>query len=309
MTTERVIHLQALDGATIATLPAYRSLYEVPLNRYVDFLKAREPLENTEAMEAGEVNVPRTMAAAIGAFCGVDLDVVLQAQFGDFSDNEAAEKNLSQLYMWVLNLLTSFTPRIRNADDATFEYKSEPWRIPVIGIQALAAMPLLPPLETGEAIEAYEIQRTARAKMEEPGGDPEGSALYSYYLRLIAAICRKEGGQDKMPVSESECEAYLNERMLHFREIDAGTALDVDFFLAGLMKPSAQTRAAVGSLANPIFDLAVQIVRRSKQSGKPLTGRYNSPAKRLRKWAGGKSISSFLKGLGSRKPEKARSKR
>lgn len=299
------IHLKAQDGTTIATLPAYRTLYEVPLNRYIDFLKAREPLDNTAALEAGEVNVVRVIAEAVGAFCGIDLDQVLRAHFGNFEESDAAGKNLTQLYAWILNLLSTFKPRIRNQEDAVFEYAGERWRIPVIGTQALAAMPVLPDVEAVEAVEAYEVQRTAQLKREKDG-DPDGSVLFSYYLRLLAVLCRKDDGQDKLPISDSGCEQYINERSVHFREIDAGTALDVDFFLADSMKPSGQTRAAVGSLINPIFALAVQTVRRQRRSGKPLAGRSNTRRRFSRKLVGGKSTSSSLKGLGSRKPAKAR---
>lgn len=307
MSDGKLMHLKAQDGTTIVSLPAYRSLYEVPLNRYIDFLKAREPLDNTAAIEAGDVNVVRVVAQAVGAFCGVELDRVLEAHFGNFEESEAADKNLSQLYAWILNLLTTFTPKIRTPEDALFEYRGENWKIPVIGIQALAAMPALPDVETGEAVEAYEVQRTAQLKREKDG-DPDGSVLYSYYLRLLAVICRKDDGQDKLPISESECERYINERSVHFREIDAGTALDVDFFLAGLMRPSEQTRAAVGSLANPIFALAVQTVRRQRRNGKPLTGRSSTRRKFSRELGGAKPTLSSLKGLGSRKPAKVRSK-
>jgi len=305
--SEQLIHLKTQDGETVATLPAYRSLYEVPLNRYIDFLKARAPLDNTEGVKAGEVNVPRVIAQAVGAFSGVDLETILTARFGDFEESEAAEKNLSSLYMWIINLLNTFAPKIRTPEEAVFEYKCERWEIPRIGVQALAAMPLLPDLETVEAIEAYEIQRIANESAEKDG-DPEGSVLYSRYLKLLAVLCRKYGQDDKLPISDSACEAYLNERMLHFREIDAGTALDVDFFLANLMKPYERTRAVVGFLINPIFDLAVQIVRRQRRSGTPLTGRSTTRKKSSKGSAGGKRTSSSLKGLGLQKPAKTRSK-
>lgn len=305
MNDQQLIHLKAADGSTVVTLPAYRSLYDLPLNRYIDFLKAREPLDDQKGIEAGEVNVPRVMAAAVGALCGVDLPTVLQARFGDFEDSEGASKSLAGLYMWAINLLTTFTPRIRKVEDAVFEYQGEPWRIPVIGVQALAALPELPALETGEVVEAYEVQRIAQ-QTKELTGDPEGSVLFSYYLRLLAVLCRRDDGVDRLPVSDSECDAYINERSVYFRGIDAGTALDVDFFLAGLMRPAEQTRAAVGSLSRPIFDLAVQIVKRHKQSGKPIPKRLPTQRKFSRKLVGGKSISSSLKGLGSPNPEKAR---
>ena len=317
------ILLKSKGGKTIAELPAYESLYQVPLSRYIDFLKAREPLDLTiaelgniekeeekrEAFEAKALNIPRIFAQSVGAFFGLDLDTMLKSEFGNYEELKAESTGivtarLSSLNMWIINLLGTFSPKIRTAEDCNFEYKGERYSIPVIGVQTLASLPLLPDLETGEMIEAYEIKRLAQAKIEK--NDPEGSHLFSYYLRLLAVLCRKEGEQ--FPVFESDVERFINERSMHFREIDAGTALDVDFFLAGSMRPYEQTGAAVGFLSNRVFDLVHQHANRKRLNRKRSIGRWKDREKSLRKSVTGKRISSSLKGLGLQKPGKAQSK-
>lgn len=296
------IHLKAANGRIIATLPAYESLYQVPLSRYIDFLKAREALDDKGKLESGELNIPRVLAQSVGAFMGVPVEGVLSAEYGNFEDVDNVGKNLTSLYMWIVNLLGTFTPKIRKAEDCIFEYKGEQYAIPVIGLQTLAGLPLLPDLETGEMIEAYEIKRMAQAKIE--SDDPEGSHLFSYYLRLLAVLCRKE--DERFPVFENEVEVFINERLLHFQEIDAGTALDVDFFLAGLMKPSAQTGDAVGFLSNHVFDLVQAHQKRREQKRKPSIAQFKEQRKHSSKSAGGKHTSKSLSGAGLRKAAKAR---
>lgn len=298
------IQLKAAKGRIIATLPAYESLYQVPLSRYIDFLKAREALDDKEKLEAGEVNVARVLAQSVGAFMGVPVDEVLRAEYGDFEDVDDISKNLTSLYMWIVNLLGTFTPKIRKPEDCIFEYKGEQYTIPTIGFQALANLPLLPDLETGEMIEAYEIKRMAQAKIQ--SDDPEGSYLFTYYLRLLAVLCRKE--DERFPVFESDVEVFINERLLHFQEIDAGTALDVDFFLASLMRPSVRTGAAVGFLSNRLFDLAQAHAKRRKQKPKPSIARFKEQKKLSQKLGGGKRTSNSLNGDGSKRTAKARLK-
>lgn len=298
------IKLRKPDGTIIAELPAYRSLYEVPLNRYIDFIKAEEPLHDKERMEAGEVNVARVLAKAVGEFFGVSITDAMQSHYGQIDDLPSG--GLQSLYVWIANLVGTFKARIRTPADCYFDYKGERFTIPIIGIQTLSALPLLPDMETGQMVEAYEIRRIAK-RLIDSTKDPEGSGLYSYYLQLLSVLALKEG--ERLPVGESEIENFINTRALHFAEIDAGTALDVDFFLAGLMRPSEVTGAAVGTLSNHATDLVQRIVRRAGRNKTPTTGRSNTPKKSLKKSDTGKSTSNSLKGRGLSKPVKVPSKR
>ena len=304
------IKLRKPDGTIIAEVPAYRSLYEVPLNRYIDFIKAEEPLHDKDKMEAGEVNVARVLAKCVGEFFGVPLSGVMDAHYGKTDDLPGG--GLQSLYVWIANLVGTFKARIRTLQDCYFDYKGERYTVPIIGVQTLSALPLLPAMETGPMIEAYEIRRIAKRTIDATK-DPEGSGLYTYYLNLLSVLALKDG--ERLPVGESDVENFIEARTLHFADIeggngiDAGTALDVDFFLAGLMKPSVLTGAAVGTLSNHAFDLAARIAGRDRPNRKRSTAHSPGQKKSSLKSDTGKSILKSLKGGGLSKPVKVPSKR
>jgi hypothetical protein len=284
----------------VAAIPLHESLYDVPLSRAIDFLKAREPFDNKEALEAGEVNEGRVMVKAVGAFFGIDLAGMIGV---DAVDAGKVADNIEALYFWIVGLLGTFTGRMRTPDDCTFEYKGDVYHIPTLSIRVMTGLPGIPAsLEAGEMIEAYEIKRLAQSKFGQ--GDPEGIYLYTYYLALLAALARKEG--EKLPHSDSECAAFIEGRMVHFQEIDAGTALDVDFFLAMRMPPSEMTRNAVGCLSNQVLSLVHATQSRGRRNTTRSTTRYGVAKRRLRVQGGGRSISKYSKGDGLRSQAKAR---
>lgn len=294
------IHLLA-GRREVAAIPLYESLYDVPLSRAIDFLKAREPFDNVEAMQAGEVNEGRVMVKAVGAFFGIEH---LSDMIGvDAVDAGEIATGIEALYFWIVGLLGRFTGRMRTPEDCTFEYKGDVYHIPTLSIRAMTGLPSIPAnLEAGEMIEAYEIKRLAQSKFGQ--GDPDGTYLYSYHLQLLAALARKEG--EKLPYSDSECSDFIESRAVHFQEIDAGTALDVDFFLAMRMPPSEQTRTAVGCLSNRLFALVHATQRRGLRNTKRSTTRSGAAKKPLRVQGGGRSISKYSKGDGLHSQAKAR---
>lgn len=303
------IQLKKPDGTIIAELPMYRSLYEVPLNRYIDFIKAEEPLHDKEKLEAGEVNVARVLAKCVGEFFGVPLNSVLDAHYGNTDDIPSG--GLQSLYVWIANLVGTFQARIRTPQDCYFDYKGERYTVPIIGVQTLSALPLLPAMDTGQMIEAYEIRRIAK-RMVETTQDPDGSGLYTYYLNLLSVLALKEG--ERLPVGESEVENFINARTEYFADIhggngvDAGTALDIDFFLASLMRPCEVTGAAIGTLTNHALDLVARIAKRGNPSKKRSTRQSPTANKSLSKSGTGKSTSNSLKGRGLSKRVKVPSK-
>lgn len=299
-----VIHLEGIDGAPICTLPAYPDLYSVPLANYIDFLRAREPLDDPRAISEGTVNEALVLAKAVGYFFGIDIHEVLKAKFGPYDENAGALKNLQTLYVWIIALVGTFKGRIRTPEDCWFDYDGERYTIPIIGLQALASLPLLPALETGEVIEAYEIQRVSQAAIQK--GDKDGSHLYGYYLRLLAVLCRKDG--EKLPVFDDQVQVFIDNRASHFKRLDAGTALDIDFFLASLMQPSEVTKASIGSLVNPAFDLVHQIQKPRRRSVRRSFGRSKGRVKFSMKSDGAKptSKSSHAGGSGTRNKRKSK---
>lgn len=102
----------------------------------------------------------------------------------------------------------------------------------------------------------------------EKQGDPNGSLLYTMYLKLLAIIARREGEQ--LPFDDAEREKWINDRSIEFKGVSAQTALNVDFFLCSILDTSENTLPAVGFLTHQSFALAVEMQLKSK---KPTTGR------------------------------------
>jgi hypothetical protein len=288
------------DGREVAAIPLYESLYDVPLSRCIDFLKAREPFDNADALKKGEVNEARVMIKAVGAFFGLELEQMIGV---DAIDAGEVADGIESMYAWIIGLLGTFTGRMRTPQDCTFEYKGDVYTIPILSIRAMTGLPGVPAdLQAGEMIEAYEIKRLAQNRIGE--GDPDGTYLYTYYLQLLAVLARKEG--DRLPHSDSECADFIERRTVHFQEIDAGTALDVDFFLAMQMQPSDKTRTAVGCLSNQVLDLVHATRKRGRRNMKRSTRLSGAAKKPLRVQGGARSISKYLNGGGSPKAAKAR---
>ena len=120
-----------------------------------------------------------------------------------------------------------------------------------------------------------EAERRAEYEIEK-AGDPDGSLMYSRYLRLLAVLCREEN--EKLPFDDAERQAWISERMVFFQHIDAQTALDVDFFLSSILQGYAKSRGVVGSLSAFLLHLALMTHLRNPQ---PTKKRGNAANKRL----------------------------
>jgi len=285
------------NGRTLAELNLPRSLADVRLSQFVNFLVECRNLEDTET---GQL---QTMCRAISAFCDVPLETIIQAEAGNVQNITGLESSVSGVFGYLANLIGGAQGEPLTADKAEFQYKGETYRIPYIVQLALAGEVNLPGLSVIETIEALEVQRwklqatknqgdpdgaikrrimgeaTAevsllpqtdrnRAKILEAAektaaieiekaGDPNGSLLFSMYLRMLAVLCRKPG--EHMPFEDSARETWIQERALHFADIDAQTALNVDFFLSNIFKPYENGPLAPGSLIRQSFAVLVAI--------------------------------------------------
>jgi len=114
-------------------------------------------------------------------------------------------------------------------------------------------------------------------------GDPDGSMMLTYYLKTMAVLCRKPGEQ--LPFDDSQRELWIQARAFHFMQMDAATALNVDFFLTSISESSEERPAAVGFLKNHSF--AVVAATRLKNV-KRSSGRSTIRRKSFRKSGGGK---------------------
>lgn len=223
--------IQAANGDVISEFDVPSSIYEVPLNRYIDFI--------IEVGNSTPENYLQQHAKAVSAFYGVDLMVVFSGVYEAEKDKETFEMNtVAQLHGYAAGLIDAHlrvlaaTPTI-TINTPHFEFCGERYNIPLIATKVLASgiSEVLPNLTVIESIEAMEANRAYETVVSE---DETGSQLFAKYLRLLAILCRKDG--EALPVDEAERENFILDRAnlfggLNGEMISAGVALDVDFFL------------------------------------------------------------------------------
>lgn len=112
----------------------------------------------------------------------------------------------------------------------------------------------------------------------ERAGDPNGSLAFTYYLQMLAVLCRKQGEQ--LPFEDSVREAWIQNRAFYFQEIDAATALEADFFLTSTLPYSVERPPAVGFLKNLSFAV---VAATQLKKGKRSTGRLRTRKKRSKR--------------------------
>lgn len=248
------------QNGIIADVVIPDSFCDVKLSQYIDF--------TTAASRIGEpgTNPIEQMAIAVSEFIGVDLDEILRANVGDlYGQTDALDGSLRTIFGWISKMCLEFKPALMEPDSASFTYKGEKFNIPVIVQGALAGNPILPNISVVEAVEAFETQRLSQMSIDETG-DENGSFLFSYYLRMLAIIARKDG--ELLPADEMAREKFLSERQTFFRDIDAATALNVDFFLFNTLGHYAMTNHVIGSLMHQNLKVGVGMLKVKLQRGR-----------------------------------------
>lgn len=299
-------------GAILATIELPKTLKQVPLNRFIDFL--------VECRNFGDENQNQfvVMARAISAFCDHPLSDIVEAELGS-DEITALDGGLRGLFGYISNLIHTAKGTLLTPGNASFEYMGETYTIPVIMQQAMAGEYTLADLSVIETIEVLEVERFKTQKtlmsgdpnghirqkimavaneemgVYEPGdsrrmaistaanamiaaetekaGDPDGSLLYSKYLKMVAILCRSKGDKKdreewgKIWSNDARREAWINERAAHFSfnpangtiGIDSQTALNVDFFLTNILASSAQSHSVATFLSRQSFVLLASI--------------------------------------------------
>lgn len=300
------------------------NLSELKLSALVDFLVCTRSIDRSDPASA-----LMAMASAVSAFYGISMDSVLQS---DSQIDSTAIRTVSQLFGYATNTISTFKPHLYE-DGHAFEYKGDKYYCPIIKDMAISGEKVLPALTVMEVVEVAEVNRwkvqatsiagdpdgklkkrvfdvagitdastpelqKAAAQVYvsevEAAGDPDGSLLYSYYLRTIAILCKKEGEQ--LPLQDSQREAWIQQRAFELQEIDAATALNMDFFLTSFSKSSGQSLGAVGFLRNQCFAAVAAIQLRK---GKHTNGQSRRARRLSKRSAGSKLLLPSLKGDGS----------
>lgn len=234
------VKIKGENGIIIADVVIPDSFADVKLSQYIDF--------TTAASRIGEdgTNPIVQMAIAVSEFCGVNLHEMLRANVGDlYGEIDELDGSLRTIFGWISKMCLDFKPAVMEPGSASFKYQGQKFNIPVIVQGALAGLPILPNVSVVDAVEAFETQRLSQKSIDETG-DENGSFLFSYYLRMLAIIARKDG--ELLPTDENERERFLNERQTFFRDIDAATALNVDFFLFNTLGHYGGMNHVFGSL-------------------------------------------------------------
>jgi hypothetical protein len=255
------------DGKPILEVNIPQTLYELPLNQYVDFIQVLR----TRSEGANMVEVT---AKAISAFYAIDLNQVLNAKYDSKEQGEATMYDcITKLYGHATKLVDKHLGQMQaspsvNTKRPFFEFDGCKFEVPVITqkIMAMGAENVLPPLTVAEFVEAAEINRIADTVIDETG-DNEGNVLLTKYLSLLAVLCRKEG--EALPIDEAERELFIKERAGYFFTcksgmIDAGTALDIDFFLTAFLVRYEKINRVIGFLYLQSLEIVLSLLTRLK---------------------------------------------
>lgn len=234
----QIAQLKNKQGAVILELPLPSTLYEVPLNRYIDFIT-----EYSKADTEPSKQVECTMNA-VCAFYGIRLTDALSALYGSHTEAEVKRveiDSVSKLHGHAIKLIDThlnenYKRRYGKDTVAAFSFCGEQFTTPILAIQVLGhGIEKLPNLTVHETVEALEIKRVCEQLIFDEQ-DPDGSHLYARYLKLLAVFVRKEG--EVLPYDEQEREQFIQERAAFFggvnevgEIINAGLSLDIDFFL------------------------------------------------------------------------------
>lgn len=283
-------------GEVLITLPLPESLADVSLANYVSFLNEIRGVDYEGALGDPDYTGPNPivqMARAIGEFCGVPLDTVLRAKLGEvYHEETGLDGGIRSLYGWLVRAICTYKGVPRTGESCEVTYNGQDYEIPYITAAALGGTPLLPTVETAEAVEAYETVRVYE-DMNKTDDDAQGNRAFARYLRTLAVLLRKPG--ERLPTEPGDRERFIQERMVEFQGIDAKTAVDVDFFLLNTSTLSEKTPPLVGSLTLPLFALAQTILPQNAPRGKK-----PSPTKKLFRpeLVGTRSLSRSLRRAG-----------
>ena len=258
--------LKNAAGNVLCEIRLPEHLHEMTLQQYVSF----------DSVASGEGNPIAIMAEAVQDFTGVDMRTIIEAQVGDvYKRADALDESLRSVFGYISRLITAYEPKMYNQDLHEFQYKGDTYRIPYIRTMPLGLGEVLPDISVVEAIEALELLRISENNKKERPGE-EANIRFTTYLKMLSILARKEG--EELPVNDAHREQFLTERLIHFQEIDAATALDVDFFLLSSLQRLNVTHEIAGFFIRRVSALAVETCG---WKGRPTTVRRRTINKSL----------------------------
>lgn len=254
------INLNGPDGSPFASFDVPATIQQVTLSQYIDFLVALREFRKDGANEAA------VMARAVAVVVGCDPVELTVLKFGGDYDQIALDnvESVSGLYAYLLHLIGSYKPKLKQDAVAQFEYKGERYFLSGTSLSSVAGVQLNA-LNVIEAVEAFEVKNRINNAMSE-NGDPKGELWFTEYLHILAILARKEGEQ--LPLDDAERLAFISNRAAHFMDIPADIALDVDFFLLTGLLLSKVTPRFIGSLTLHALQILQEVQKRPRQSAR-----------------------------------------
>lgn len=296
-------------------IPAH--LGELPLNRFIDFLVECRKLDGED------VNQVEVITRAVGAFTGAPIADLVKTTFESYTENGLfdsvskvfawALKLIGEAKGELVTPETSgffykgeqfFIPVILSQALAGEVILPGLTTIEVIEVAEVNRFKAQVTQQRGdpdgrlkkkvfdlfaEGVSTYGDQggqadkrsRQVYATELERVGDPDGSLLFTNYVKTLAILCRKEG--ETLPVTDSEREAWIQNRAVFFSDIDARTALNVDFFLTSSLQNSENDLPVAGFLSRQSFAVVAAI---SLKNAKPSKDKRRTAKKFLKRSAG-----------------------
>lgn len=273
------------DGTEEFTIPYPLTLEQVPLNKHIDFLEALNlvpsmlpdlsegdtPSEQ-QKKEIAREHFNQMIINAVSKIFGMEavqrLPFVLQ-------DNEnEKEVSVLRLYVHYMNICSDAW---RFGVSERLMYKGEEWCIK--STDAKLFDKTTPNLTANEFIAALDVERVAMQKAMQENSKID-DVVFSMPLSLIAIFVRKEG--ETLPIEYNERNAFIDQRMVHFQDINAASAIAMRSFfgIASLRQTISQAvgeantqRNGTRPKVNKGTMLHLPTASRTSQTNQKLNGR------------------------------------
>jgi hypothetical protein len=311
--------LKKPGGETLIEFDIPTSLGELRLNRFIDFLV------ECRAMDDDDVNHAEAITKAVGAFTGAPIADIVKANFETYTENgllDSVSKVFAYALKLVSEAKGELTDPGNTGFQYKGETFVIPTILSqaLAGEVILPGLSTIEVIEVAEvnrfkhqvttlkgdpdgrlrkkvfdmfaqAIEVHgdkggtadAMAKQTYAKELEKVGDPDGSLLFTNYVKTLAILCRKPG--ENLPVEDSAREVWIQNRTVFFSDIDAKTALNVDFFLTSILQNSENEVPAGGFLSRQSFAV---VAATWLKKGKRTTDKRRTAKTSLKRSAGGR---------------------
>lgn len=199
-----------------------------------------------------------------------DFEQSLRHTFGldsleDF-DFGASEKSLYNIWAIIYRVISSVKFRPDTVDGFSFPWKGDTYHIKRMNQDRFTGMTLPPDLSVQEAVEVLELRKKSDMLLQ--SGKHESKNLkWELLHRQLAILALKQG--EELPTDDLEMEKFVSARAAHFIGIDAQTAIQADFFLAGRLGLLKATLTAISFSILP--DHRTWRTPKTAQSSRPKT--------------------------------------